>query len=129
MRVLLIGGYKPLLKPLKQGLEEAGFTVEVACDSREGNSKVPTAVYDAIVLDLMCPREAGLRLLRSWRRAGLKTHVLVLSAPGRIDDKLLSLEPDADDWLTKPFELEDLLARLWTCFARGKAGKLHAPVL
>jgi DNA-binding response OmpR family regulator len=116
MHVLLLGGHKPMLKPLKQGLEEEGFTVEVASDGREENSTVPPAGCDAIVLDLTGPREAGLSLLRGWRRAGLKTRVLVLSAPGSSDDKIRHLDAGADDWLTKPFGLEDFFARLRALF-------------
>jgi DNA-binding response OmpR family regulator len=118
MHVLLIGGYKPLIKPLKQGLEEEGFTVEVASDGREEKSPVPAAGYDAIVLDLMCPREAGLCLLQNWRRAGLKSRVLVLAAPGSIHDQIPALDSGADDWLTKPFELDELLTRLRALFSR-----------
>jgi DNA-binding response OmpR family regulator len=113
MRVLLVGGYQPLVKALKQGLEEEGFAVDAAANGHVGNGEVPAADYDAIVLDLMRPAEAGLSLLRRWRRAGLKTQVLALAAPCGRDDKVRGLTAGADDWLAKPFELEELLARLW----------------
>ena len=82
MRLLLIEDHKPLVRALKQGLEEEGFAVDTATDGEEGGYKAETANYDVIVLDLMLPKEDGLSLLQRWRRAGLKTHVLVLTARG-----------------------------------------------
>jgi DNA-binding response OmpR family regulator len=105
MRVLLLGGYRPLLKPLKRGLEEEGFRVDAGSAGDDGPWRVRTAEYDAILLDLMGPHDVGRSLLRHWRRTGLKTPVLVLTAPGGGD-------PGADDWLTKPFGLDELFARL-----------------
>ena len=119
MRVLLIEDHKPLVRALKQGLEEEGFAVDTATDGEEGGYKAETANYDVIVLDLMLPKEDGLSLLQRWRRAGLKTHVLVLTARGGIEDKVRGLDLGADDYLTKPFELEELLARLRALIRRG----------
>src|SRR6516162_2785361 len=112
VRVLLIEDHKPMLRALKQGLEEEGFAVDVAADGEEGDYKARTAEYDVIILDLMLPKEDGLSLLQRWRRDGIKTHVLVLTARGSIEDKVKGLDLGADDYLTKPFELEELLARL-----------------
>src|SRR5712692_8258770 len=112
MRVLLIEDHKPLVRALKQGLEEEGFAVDVAYDGEEGGYKAQTANYDVIVLDLMLPKEDGLSLLQRWRRTGLKTHVLLLTARSSIEDKVRGLDLGADDYLTKPFELEELLARM-----------------
>jgi two-component system, OmpR family, response regulator len=119
MRVLLIEDHKPLVRALKQGLEEEGFAVDTASDGPEGDYKARTAEYDVIILDLMLPREDGLSLLQRWRRNGLKTHVLVLTARGSIEDKVRGLDLGADDYLTKPFELEELLARLRALIRRG----------
>jgi DNA-binding response OmpR family regulator len=119
MRVLLIEDHKPLVRALKQGLEEEGFAVDTAADGPEGDYKARTAEYDVIILDLMLPREDGLSLLQRWRRNGLKTHVLVLTARGSIEDKVRGLDLGADDYLTKPFELEELLARLRALIRRG----------
>src|SRR5262245_39914897 len=80
MRVLLVEDHKPLVKALKRGIEEEGFAVDTAEDGEEGNYKARTANYDVIVLDLMLPKMDGLSLLKEWRRNGLKTHVLVLTA-------------------------------------------------
>ena len=119
MRVLLIEDHKPLVRILKQGLEEEGFAVDAAYDGEEGDYKARTADYDVIILDLMLPKEDGISLLQRWRRAGLKTHVLVLTARSGIDDKVRGLDQGADDYLTKPFELEELLARLRALVRRG----------
>jgi DNA-binding response OmpR family regulator len=119
VRVLLIEDHKPLVKALKQGLEEEGFAVDAASDGEEGNYKATTANYDVIILDLMLPKEDGLSLLQRWRRSGMKTHVLVLTARGSIEDKVKGLDLGADDYLTKPFQLEELLARLRALIRRG----------
>jgi DNA-binding response OmpR family regulator len=119
VRVLLIEDHKPLVRALKQGLEEEGFAVDVAFDGEEGAYKGQTANYDVIILDLMLPKEDGLSLLQRWRRAGMQSQVLVLTARGGIEDKVRGLNLGADDYLTKPFELEELLARLRALVRRG----------
>jgi len=127
MRVLLIEDHKPLVRALKQALEEEGFAVDVAYDGQEGDFKARGAEYDVIILDLMLPKEDGLSLLQRWRRDGLATHVLVLTARGGIEDKVRGLDLGADDYLTKPFELEELLARLRALIRRGH--QVKSPVL
>ena len=122
-RVLLVEDHKPMVRALKQGLEEEGFAVDVAYDGEEGNFKAQTANYDVIVLDLMLPKEDGLSLLQRWRRAGMNTHVLVLTARNSIDDKVKGLDSGADDYLAKPFQLEELLARLRALIRRGHQAK------
>ncbi|HEV3261212.1 MAG TPA: response regulator transcription factor [Gemmataceae bacterium] len=117
--MLLIEDHKPLVRALRQGLEEEGFAVDVAYDGEEGAYKARTADYDAIILDLMLPKEDGLSLLRRWRTDGLTTHVLVLTARSSIEDKVRGLDLGADDYLTKPFQLEELLARLRALVRRG----------
>lgn len=119
MRVLLIEDHKPLVRALRQGLEEEGFAVDVAYDGTDGDYKARAAEYDAIILDLMLPGQDGLTLLKRWRKNGLKTHVLVLTARSSIEDKVRGLDSGADDYLTKPFELEELLARLRALVRRG----------
>ncbi len=123
VRVLLIEDHKPLVRALKQGLEEEGFAVDAAYDGEEGGYKAETADYDVIILDLMLPKEDGLSLLQRWRRAGMQTHVLVLTARSSIEDKVRGLDIGADDYLTKPFELEELLARLRALVRRGHQEK------
>jgi DNA-binding response OmpR family regulator len=119
LRILLIEDHKPLVRALRQGLEEEGFAVDVAYDGEEGNFKARTAEYDVIILDLMLPKTDGLSLLQRWRKDGIGTHVLILTARGSIEDKVKGLDVGADDYLTKPFELEELLARLRALIRRG----------
>ena len=127
MRVLLVEDHRPLVRVLKQGLEEEGFAVDAAYDGEEGDYKARTAKYDVIILDLMLPKEDGLSLLKRWRKDGLTTHVLVLTARSTIEDKVRGLDLGADDYLTKPFELEELLARLRALVRRGH--QVKDPVL
>jgi DNA-binding response OmpR family regulator len=127
MRVLLIEDHKPLVRALRQALEEEGFAVDAAADGEEGDYKARSAEYDVIVLDLMLPKVDGMTLLQTWRRDGLGAHVLVLTARGGVDDKVKGLDLGADDYLTKPFELDELLARLRALIRRGH--QVKAPVL
>jgi DNA-binding response OmpR family regulator len=112
VRVLLVEDHKPLVRALRQGLEEEGFAVDVAFDGEEADYKAKSANYDVIILDLMLPKKDGITLLQQWRRNGLSAHVLVLTARGTLDDKVRGLDTGADDYLTKPFDLEELLARI-----------------
>src|SRR5262245_30768104 len=118
MCVLLIGSYPPLLRALQRGLAEEGYTVAVARAGQEACARLSTAAYDAIVLDSTGPEEAALGRLQRWRRAGLKTPVLVLTAPNS-DNSVGGHSVEAADWLTKPFELDELLARLRALLGRG----------
>jgi DNA-binding response OmpR family regulator len=119
VRVLLVEDHRPLVRALKRGLEEEGFAVDTACDGEEGDYKARTANYDVIILDIMLPKIDGLSVLERWRREGLKTHVLILTARGTMDDKVRGLDLGADDYLTKPFELSELLARIRALIRRG----------
>jgi DNA-binding response OmpR family regulator len=123
VRLLLIEDHKPLVRALRQGLEEEGFAVDVAFDGEEGNFKARSAEYDLIILDLMLPQVDGLTLLQGWRKKGLQTHVLVLTARGTLEDKVRGLDIGADDYLTKPFELEELLARIRALIRRNHQAK------
>ncbi|OWK40246.1 response regulator transcription factor [Fimbriiglobus ruber] len=119
MRVLLVEDQQPLLKALRQGLEEEGFAVDTAADGEEADVKARTTSYDVIVLDIMLPKVDGLTLLKGWRGSGISTHVLMLTAKGTIEDKVAGLDIGADDYLTKPFELDELLARTRALVRRG----------
>lgn len=112
MRLLLVEDQPALLKALRQGLEEEGFAVDMAMDGEDADIKARTTQYDVIVLDVMLPKKDGLTLLKGWRQAGILTHVLMLTARTGLDDKVAGLDTGADDYLTKPFELEELLARV-----------------
>jgi DNA-binding response OmpR family regulator len=112
MRVLLIDGHDPANGVLERLLQQEGFAVEAARGVREGDNKVRSVDYDVILLDLILPREDGFSALQGWRRSGLRTHVLALTACDRPADKVRSLNSGADDCLTRPFEVEELLARV-----------------
>jgi DNA-binding response OmpR family regulator len=127
VRVLLVEDNKPLARAMRQGLEEEGFAVDTAEDGEEADHKARATSYDAIILDLMLPKKDGMTLLKGWRAAGLTTHVLVLTARGALEDKVKGLDSGADDYLTKPFELEELLARLRALIRRGH--QVKDPVL
>jgi len=119
MRVLLVEDHKPLVRALRQALEEEGFAVDVAEDGEEGDFKARHEEYDVIILDVMLPKIDGITLLEKWRADGLTTHVLMLTARSSIDDKVRGLNLGADDYLAKPFELEELMARLRALIRRG----------
>ena len=119
MRVLLVEDHKPLMRALRRGLEEEGYAVDTAEDGEDGDYKARSANYDAIILDLMLPKKDGLTLLKEWRGSGLTTHVLLLTAKDTTNDKVKGLDLGADDYLTKPFQLEELFARLRALVRRG----------
>jgi len=127
VRILLTEDDRHLSHSLRRGLEEDGYTVDVAFDGEEAGAKAESTKYDAIVLDLMLPKEDGFSLLRRWRAGGVSSHVLVLTARGRLDDKVRGLDLGADDYMTKPFDLEELLARLRALVRRGNHVK--SPVI
>jgi DNA-binding response OmpR family regulator len=127
MHVLLIEDFQPVVRALKLGLEEEGFMVDVVSDADEGFARAWKVPYDIILIDLMLPGERGFELLRVWRQAGLTTNVLALTAPGRVEDKVRGLDLGADDCLSKPFEFEELLARVRALARRG--GVAATPVV
>jgi DNA-binding response OmpR family regulator len=112
MRVLLIENYPPVVRALKMGMEEDGYSVDVVQTTDEGFTRAWKTHYDIILLDLQVSPEGGFSLLQAWRQAGLTTHVLALTSPERRDDRIRSLDMGADDSLTKPFAFEELLARM-----------------
>lgn len=119
MKILLAEDYYPLARALKQGLEEEGYAVDWAKDGEEANVKAHGMPYDVIVLDLMLPKVDGLTLLQGWRKDGLSSHVLILTAKDQLPDKIKGLDLGADDYLTKPFEMDELLARIRALIRRG----------
>jgi DNA-binding response OmpR family regulator len=123
VRVLLVEDQATLLKNLRQGLEEEGFAVDTAPDGDEADVKARSTPYDVIVLDIMLPKQDGLTLLKKWRGAGISTHVLMLTARGTLNDKVTGLDAGADDYLAKPFELDELLARIRALIRRGHQEK------
>ena len=111
MKVLLVEDEEDLLLVTATALRESGFSVDLARDGMEGLVKGETADYDAIVLDLMLPRMDGWEVLSRLRQTKT-TPVLILTARDALADRVEGLNRGADDYLTKPFELEELIARL-----------------
>jgi two-component system, OmpR family, response regulator len=127
MRVLVIEDEPDLLTVLAQSLREAGYAVDTASDGEEGLFKAEGGEYDALLLDLMIPRLDGWTLLKKLRSAGSSVPVLVLTARDALPDRVRGLDTGADDYLTKPYELQELLARL-RAIIRRSAGKPSSSV-
>ena len=112
MRLLLVEDSDRLRRSLGQGLQRAGFAVDLAADGREGLAYGELNDYDVIILDLMLPEVDGLTVLRTLRLRGRNTHVLILSARDQVEDRIRGLELGADDYLVKPFSFDELCARV-----------------
>jgi len=122
MRVLVVEDEPDLQSVLAQSLREEGYAVDAASDGAEGLIKARGVDYDAIVLDLMMPKLDGIGMLKKLRHAGKTTAVLMLTARDALPDRVRGLDAGADDYLVKPFELSELLARL-RALIRRSAGK------
>jgi DNA-binding response OmpR family regulator len=120
MRILIIEDDIHLSRVLKKGLEEEGYSVDLSYDGADGLYMAVEIAYDAIILDVMLPELDGVSVLSELRRKGVLTPVMMLTARGRLDDKVRGLDSGADDYLTKPFEFEELLARLRALIRRRK---------
>lgn len=118
MKVLIVEDQRKLAQFLKQGLTEAGYTVGVAASCAAARDILCESGYDAIVLDLGLPDGDGLELLRQWRRSGFNEPVIILSARDALQDRIRGLDVGADDYLPKPFSLQELLARLRSLLRR-----------
>jgi two-component system OmpR family response regulator len=112
MRVLVIEDEPNLQRQLRAALEQAGYAVDTAGDGEDGHFLGSTESYDAVVLDLGLPELDGLTVLDRWRQEGHSMPVLVLTARDRWSDKVAGLDAGADDYLAKPFQTEELVARL-----------------
>ncbi|CCG08708.1 response regulator transcription factor [Pararhodospirillum photometricum] len=112
MRVLVVEDEPTLAASLARVLERAGFVVDVAPDGEEGHFLGDTEPYDAVVLDLGLPRLDGVGVLRRWRADGRSMPVLILTARGGWAEKVAGFEAGADDFLAKPFEMEEVIYRL-----------------
>jgi two-component system, OmpR family, response regulator len=112
MRILIVEDEAALSRQLATALKDAGYAVDAAADGERGDFLAQTERYDAIVLDLGLPKIDGLTLLRRWRDAGLDVPVLVLTARGSWHEKVQGIDGGADDYVSKPFRMEEVLARL-----------------
>ena len=112
MRILVVEDDTNLNRQIKDALTEGGYAVDVAFDGEEGHFLGDTEPYDAVVLDIGLPQMDGLSVLEEWRRAGKSMPVLLLTARDRWSDKVQGFDAGADDYVAKPFHMEELLARL-----------------
>lgn len=120
-RVLLVEDDFDLAETIAEAFEAVGWSVEQAWDGRTGLDRVSRGVFDLLVLDLGLPDLDGLQVLRSLRQAGHTLPVLILTARGALDDRLAGFEEGADDYLPKPFELSELIARLRALLRRSRS--------
>jgi len=112
MRILVAEDEPHLARQLESELARAGYVIDLAADGERADFLATTEHYDAILLDLGLPKLDGLTILRRWRDAGLTTPVLVLTARGSWHEKVQGIDGGADDYVSKPFRMEELLARL-----------------
>src|ERR1700689_3919802 len=112
MRLLVVEDDRDLNRQIVAALEGAGYAVDRALDGEEGWFLGDTEPYDAIILDIGLPKRDGVSVLEAWRRAGRLTPVLILTARDRWSDKVQGFDAGADDYVAKPFHMEEVLARL-----------------
>lgn len=127
MRLLVVEDERRMARYVCQALSQEGFAVDVAHDGLVALESAEAYDYDAIVLDLMLPGLDGLTLCRRLRRAGRRTPILILSARDMVDDRVQGLDAGADDYLVKPFAVEELTARIRALLRRRQT--TEAPVL
>ncbi len=112
MRILVVEDELGMADGLRALLEKQGYAVQTVCDGVSGLDEGLTGLYDLILLDIMLPQMDGLAVLTALRRGGIETPVLMLTARSRVEDRICGLDHGADDYLTKPFDTGELLARV-----------------
>ncbi len=118
MRILVIEDDEKIGSFLRKGLREAGFSVDLAADGRDGLSLFLDTSYDAAVVDIMLPSMDGLTIIETIRKQGISTPVLILSAKRAVDDRIKGLQQGGDDYMIKPFSFAELLARIQALIRR-----------
>lgn len=124
MRVLLVEDEPSAARMLAKGLREQAYAVDVATDGEDASFRARTTDYDAIVLDVMLPGRDGLSVARELRRCGSTVPILMLTARDAVQARIAGLDSGADDYLTKPFDFGELLARLRAVIRRGERAPL-----
>jgi two-component system, OmpR family, response regulator len=127
MRVLLVEDESTLRSQLRESLQAAGYAVDEADNGRDAHFMGETEPYDAVILDLGLPVLDGLTVLKRWRSGGRSMPVLILTARDNWHEKVAGIDAGADDYLTKPFHIEELLARLRALIRR--ASGLASPII
>lgn len=127
LRILLVEDEPGLVMTLTDRLNAEGYVVDTSTDGEVGLSFVITKSFDLIILDLMLPQKSGFDVCREVRQAGIKTPIIMLTARGQVIDKVTGLKLGADDYLTKPFEMLELLARIEALLRRSSPSpqRLH----
>lgn len=121
MRLLVIEDNPKTAGFIRQGLSEQGYIVDVAPTGSEGQRAAVTESYDLVILDIMLPDQDGIQVCRNLRRQGVKAPILMLTALSSTADKVTGLDAGADDYLVKPFEFDELIARIRALLRRGQA--------
>jgi two-component system, OmpR family, response regulator len=127
MRLLLVEDDPDLSRQLIKALGEAGYAVDAASDGEEGHFMGDTEPYDAVILDIGLPKRDGISVLEQWRRDDRKMPVLILTARDRWSEKVAGMDAGADDYMAKPFNMEELLARMRALLRRA-AGHAKAEI-
>jgi DNA-binding response OmpR family regulator len=122
MRILLVEDEKKLAGFIRRALKEDGHIVDLCHDGDTGLHRAGNEPFDAIILDLMLPGRGGLEILSDLRKKGKNTPVLILTARDSLQDRVTGLDRGADDYMTKPFALDELRARVRALLRRGKSG-------
>jgi DNA-binding response OmpR family regulator len=123
MRLLLVEDNQRLRNSIQLSLEESGYVLDTAADGVEGQELAELTPYDGIILDIMLPRRDGLEVCRNLRRQHLRTPILLLTARDAVEDRVKGLDSGADDYLIKPFSLDELQARLRALLRRDAPDK------
>ncbi len=118
MKILVVEDTVNIAKYVKQTLEEEAYAVDVVGDGATGERRILSDTYDAVILDIMLPEQDGITTCKNVRAAGNTTPILMLTARGEVADKIEGLDSGADDYLIKPFVMEELLARLRSLLRR-----------
>ncbi len=119
MNVLLVEDERKLSAFIQRGLESEGWSVDCAFDGEEGFAKLCSGTYDVVVLDLMLPKRTGIEVLKEAREREIATPVLILTAKDSLESKMEGFRAGTDDYLTKPFHFEELIARVQAVVRRG----------
>jgi DNA-binding response OmpR family regulator len=122
-KILIVEDELNMVKGLKDNLEFEGFEVDTATDGSSGLHKVLQNHYDLVLLDVMLPGVSGFDICKSARKGGVNTPIILLTAKGEEIDKILGLELGADDYITKPFSLRELIARIRAILRRAPVGR------
>ncbi len=122
MRILLVEDERRVADFIKKGLSEEGYAVDCAPDGKEGLFMAEEGDYDLIVLDVLLPKFDGFQVCRRLRERGIEAPIIMLTAVDSTEDKVKGLDVGADDYLTKPFSFDELLARARALLRRGKSG-------